>query len=51
MKESSKYISFRKIKIMELQKSDYLIKKKKESNPKSKKFKFKKIKKEMIQIK
>lgn len=37
--------------IMELQKSDYLIKKKKESNPKSKKFKFKKIKKEMIQIK
>ncbi len=37
--------------IMELQKSDYLIKKKKDSNPKCKKFKFKKTNKKMIQIK
>jgi len=36
---------------MELQKSDYLIKKKKDSNPKCKKFKFKKTNKKMIQIK
>lgn len=37
--------------IMELQKSDYLIKKKKESNPKCKKFKFKKVNKVIKQEK
>jgi len=37
--------------IMELQKSDYLIKKKKESNPKCKKFKFKKANKAIKQEK